>query len=395
MPVKYIPAISGSTEWGDIVGTITSQSDLNNLLSEKSPINHNHSLYELSEKSYNSLDDLPNLEIYHKNSDLISPCPAYICDGIDDYIKIINSLFIDVSQHFSIIILARIDEYSENFTIATKINSDSKKGWKLHCNYGVVKFSFGDGIAIESVNHSQTIDENRMYKFSISYDDDNKKLIFGIDDIFEEFVFPQFGAPENSIKDILIAKNDEENEYYKLAIHSFLFLNKSSSIKELREFVRNGRFNKQLLIENKVYVQLLLKQFSFGTKYWFDCSSRDRIAEIFGGLKPYFLCEKLIIPLIGLDDNKSFSKILPANYSVEYILSQNFSNDDCDLTIYIDSDLVIDSETIKDNNEKGFSIFRNLDTYIDSDLEIELSGINIDVSIYIILKKQLDYLWSI
>ena len=57
--------------WGDIQGTLSDQTDLQAALDLKSDTSHNHNLNDLTEKSYNSLDDLPTI-------------PDELADLIDD-----------------------------------------------------------------------------------------------------------------------------------------------------------------------------------------------------------------------------------------------------------------------------------------------------------------------
>lgn len=51
--------------WGAITGTLSNQTDLKNILDGKSATNHNHNLANLSEKSYNSLTEKPDLSQLH------------------------------------------------------------------------------------------------------------------------------------------------------------------------------------------------------------------------------------------------------------------------------------------------------------------------------------------
>jgi uncharacterized Zn-binding protein involved in type VI secretion len=55
-------------EWGLITGTLSDQTDLQTALNNKSATTHNHNLNDLTEKSYNSLTDKPNLSSLHSHS---------------------------------------------------------------------------------------------------------------------------------------------------------------------------------------------------------------------------------------------------------------------------------------------------------------------------------------
>lgn len=51
----------GTAAWGGITGTLSNQTDLQDALDAKSATGHNHSLTNLTEKSYNSLTDKPTI----------------------------------------------------------------------------------------------------------------------------------------------------------------------------------------------------------------------------------------------------------------------------------------------------------------------------------------------
>lgn len=387
MPIKLLPAVNGNPEWGDIAGNINLQSDLQSRLDSKSSAEHNHNLSELNEKSYNSLDDLPELSDFSKLSNMPQPAYCFKCDGIDDYFQIKSSIDIDVSENFSIIMRVSILQHGEFRVIAAKGSRSSNTGWTIFCDYGTLGFSIGDGSKYLTASHSQSLDEGKIYQISVSYNHSSKILNLGIDNLIEVFEFTNLNLPAMNVNPLLIGKNPASNQFTNIAVHSFFFIDETLNSDKLVQLFANGNF----VVSSGIYldydVKLAFIPNYFGKYYWYDTSGNERHAEILGNMQPAFNPHKIIIPLLELEDDIYLTDAVPAGYSIDYITVFNHDTEDNEITITAGADTIVNMQIIQSEEEKIFSVNKLISFYNSVALTILTENADTEIDVHIILSN--------
>lgn len=392
MPIKLLPAISGNPEWGDIAGSLEFQSDLKNALDNKSPQTHNHNLNDLNEKSYNSLDDLPNLSNFARLDNLPEPLPCYITDGTDDYLEIKSSSDIDVSENFSFVIRTSIESHGEFKILAAKGVRSSNTGWTLFCDYGTIGFSIGDGSKYLTATHTQILDESKIYQIAVSYNHSTHQLLLGINNIVEEFDFTSLNEPVGNSDSALIAKIPASSNFTEMAVHSFFFFGNSLSSDTIIQLFSNGNFEiyTRILLHNDLEMALI--PVSFGKFFWYDFAGNEHHAEVKGGMHPAHNAKQIVIPLINLTEDITLTDAIPAGYSVEYFVCYNHDTTSAEISFSVGSNTLISSESIGSDEEKTFAINHLESIYEHSDISVQFDLTIVEFDVHIFLKNQLPIL---
>ncbi|MBX3043901.1 MAG: hypothetical protein KIT33_08695 [Candidatus Kapabacteria bacterium] len=389
MPIKLFPSLSGNPEWGDIAGSINFQTDLAAILSDKSPQSHNHNLSELFEKSYNSLDDLPDISNFINLDSMPQPAPCYTFDGSDDYLEISHRTIIDVSENFSIILRCSVDEMDEFRVLAAKGIRSSNTGWTIFCDYGTLGFSIGDGSKYLTATHSRLLSEGEIYQIAVSYNHDVRTLILCINNEVESFDFTILNTPQGNISPLIVGKNPANSDFSKLSVVSLIYINDSLSNSELLRNYGNGNMPNYELSIMKTDIALALLPTNFGRYYWYDSSLQENHGKINGGMQACFNTEKVIIPLKNTNGDLSLSGAITAGYSVDYIYCNNHNLADLSISVGIGIDSVITSETISGDSEKIIPVNRMFSMNFDNSLDVNFDDTPVDCDIIVFLSKQL------
>ncbi len=392
MPIKLVPAINGNPEWGDISGSIEFQTDLSAILETKSPANHNHNLNDLTEKSYNSLDDLPILDEFLNINAAAELIPCYKFDGTDDYLEINHSQAVDSGENFSIIICAAAMAHSSFAVIAAKGVRSTFTGWTLFCDYGTVGFSIGDGTKYLTASHSRNLTEGKMYQIVVSYDNSEKKLLLGIDNVIEEFDLASLGAPSGNLSPLLIGKNPANSNYSQIGIHSVIILRKSILLNDILKLYNNGTFTLYDEYKCSAEISLALLPEAFGIYFWFDSSAGEHHASVMGGMVPVYRSHLVVIPLLLITDDTTLSDAVPEGYAIEYVSFYNHGIEPVDVTFSSGSVELISSESVGADGERTFSLQFLPSVYLSSGISISFGSGSIEFDVVIILKNQLPVL---
>lgn len=392
MPIKLLPAINGNPEWGDISGSIDFQTDLSEILETKSPANHNHNLNDLNEKSYNSLDDLPVLNEFLNINSAADLIPCYKTDGTDDYLEIKHSPSVDSGENFSIIIRAAMYAHSAFAVIAAKGVRSTFTGWTLFCDYGTVGFSIGDGTKYLTATHSRILTEGKMNQIAVTYDNSEKKLLLGIDNVIEEFDLASLGSPVGNSSSLLIGKNPANSNYSQIGIHSVIILRKSLAVEDIIKLYNNGAFTFYDEYKCSVEISLALLPGAFGKYFWFDSSAGEHHASVMGGMIPVYRSDLVIIPLLLITDDMTLADAVPDGCSIEYVSFYNQAVESVDVTFSSGAIELISSESVGADSERTFSLQFLPSVYLSSDVSISFGTGSIEFDVLIILKNQLPLL---
>ena len=392
MPIKLLPAINGNPEWGDISGSIDFQTDLSEILETKSPASHNHNLNSLTEKSYNSLDDLPVLDEFLNINSASQLIPCYKFDGTDDYLEIKHSPAVDSGENFSIIFRAAVTAHSAFAVIAAKGVRSTFTGWTLFCDFGTVGFSIGDGTKYLTSTHSRILTEDKMEQIAVSYDNSEKKLLLGINNVIEEFDLTSLGTPEGNSSPLLIGKNPANSNYSQIGVHSVIILRKSLLFNDILKLYNNGTFALYDEYKCSVEISLALLPRAFGKYFWFDSSAGEHHASVIGGMIPVYRSHLVVIPLLLITDDLNLSDAVPEGYSIEYISFYNHGIEPVDVTFSSGSLELISSESVGADSERTFSLQFLPSVYLSSDVSVTFGTGSIEFDVVIILKNQLPVL---
>ncbi|GAB1370399.1 hypothetical protein MASR1M45_04600 [Candidatus Kapaibacterium sp.] len=386
MPIKYLPQLSGNPEWGEISGDISSQNDLNEVLSGFSPTNHNHSLSSLSEKSYSSLSDKPDLSKFLKYTDIVLT-PAIITDGIDDYLTIADFPVALPGKSFSLIMRAGLVNYYEDALLFDNLNLVNKSGFCLSCNYGIVKFSIGNGTDIYTANHSFTIEEGRIYQFAVSFDALSNKLIFSIDKLAEEHFFPDLGDYEVNLSYPTIGKRGAS--YFALLIHSISFIRGAIKIAEIIELFDNYNFSVNKFLKYKDEMDFLLYPENCSYHNWTDISPNLTDAAMHGGISPVYRPNKIVLYKRGIDEDITIENAIASGYSADYLIIINQSSSVCELDVLIDSQYFKSGITIPGYGEEIITINKMYKLQQATPLSFEFESTTFEIDIVLLMSKQL------
>ncbi|MDT3739819.1 MAG: hypothetical protein RO257_10010 [Candidatus Kapabacteria bacterium] len=392
MPIKLLPAINGNPEWGDISGSIDFQTDLSEILETKSPASHNHGLNSLTEKSYNSLDDLPALDEFLNINAAAQLLPCYKLDGTDDYLEIKHSPAVDSGENFSIIIRTSVITHSAFAVIAAKGVRSTFTGWTLFCDYGTVGFSIGDGTKYLTASHSRILTEGKMEQIAVSYDNSEKKLLLGIDNEIEEYDFASLGTPAGNSSPLLIGKNPVNTNYSQIGVHSVIILRKSLLFNDILKLYNNGTFALYDEYKCSDEISLALLPRAFGKYFWFDSSGGEHHASVMGEMNPVYRSHLVIIPLLLITDDLNLSDAVPDGYSIEYVSFYNHGIEPVGVTFSSGSVELISSESVGADSERTFSLQFLPSVYLSSDVSVTFGTGSIEFDVVIILKNQLPVL---
>jgi hypothetical protein len=389
MPIKLLPAIAGNPEWGDIAGNIEFQSDLNNIFSQKSEINHNHNLNDLTEKSYLNLNDLPDLSVF---SSIVNTSQKQVCyelDGTDDYIEIKHSSNLDVSSNFAIILSISIDEISEYVVLAAKGDRNDNKSWTIFCDFGTVSVSIGNGTNYFTASHLKLINQGQVYRIVFSYDNSSGIALLSIDNDVQTFDFSGLGNPIANSENILIGKNPANGNCYKIGLYSFFIFQTSLLPAKILQIFNNNleNYSAKIFFSNLLKIGLIGNY--FGKYFWFDISGLENHAIISSNLSPKLRAEEIIIPIKFADDDFDLINSIPRGYSIEYISIFNHSINLLDITIDVNSLTIVNETGITNDEEIVSSVHKMISAYNNSDLHIYLNGDDIECDIIIFLKRQI------
>jgi hypothetical protein len=392
MPIKLLPAINGNPEWGDISGSIDFQTDLSEILDTKSPASHNHSLNSLTEKSYNSLDHLPNLDEFLNINAAAELIPCYKLDGTDDYIEIKHSSAVDSVENFSIIIRTSVIAHSAFAVIAAKGVRSTFTGWTLFCDYGTVGFSIGDGTKYLTASHSRILTEGEMYQIAVTYDNSEKKLLLGINNVIEEFDLTSLGTPAGNSSPLLIGKNPANSDYSQIGIHSVIILRKLLLLNDILRLYNNGAFIFYDEYKCSDEISLALLPRAFGKYFWFDSSGGEHHASVLGGMIPVFRSNLVVIPLLLITDDVTLFDAVPEGYAIAYVSFYNHGIEQVDVTFSSSAIELISSESVAADSERTFSLQFLPSVYLSSDVSVTFGTGSIEFDVVIILKNQLPVL---